>query len=90
MTLSMKEYKTNRKTLKAKIREARTTLRQLEEELEQERINMQHAKVEQLEKYMKRSSPRFKHLRLLGASMAEDIRIWCRNRLEWIKDKMRG
>ncbi|MCY4471738.1 MAG: hypothetical protein OXC07_02810 [Kistimonas sp.] len=89
MSLSMKEYKTNRKTLKIKIRETRAKLHQLEDELEQERMSMQHTKVEQLEKYMDRSSPRFRHIRLLMTSIAEDIKTWFCNLLLWIKGKGR-
>ena len=71
---TLKEYKAHRNELKAQIREARATLDRLEEELEKERLEMQHDEVDHLDEYLEKAEPHLTDLKRLGISALDDFR----------------
>ncbi len=71
---SLNEFKAHRKELKAQIKEAKALLHRLEEQLEDERHDMQHEEVDHLDEYLNKSEPHFSDFKKLGITAVDDFR----------------
>lgn len=76
---TLKEYKAHRKELKAQIKEAKATLHRLEQELENERLGMQHEEVDHLDEYFDKAEPHLADLKKLGITAIDDFKASIRN-----------
>lgn len=82
---TMQEYKAHRRALKAQIKETKALLHQLEKELEEERIEMQHEEVKHLEEYLEKSDVHLKDFRTLSSSAMADLRKSLHEVANWFK-----
>ncbi len=85
MPQSLEEYKEHRKALKAQIKETRALLQQLEDELEEERLEMGHEEVDHLEDYMDKAGPHLDDLKTFSSTAITDFQESVHTFISWVK-----
>ena len=82
---TMQEYNAHKKALKAQIKETKALLAQLERELEDERVEMQHEEVEHLEEYMDKTQLQFEDIKILSTNAMGDFRRSMNDLVSWFR-----